>query len=170
MDLLAVKNSSGVKNKVLVQKLKPVDLDAAVDLFEQYYAEAVEVLPDMRDEYDEGSMIETIRTYASHYQHCWYLGFVDSTRPIALCAGSLTPTPWNENILNANIDMIYIVPEHRSMDNFKTLVDYFNAWAAQFGARKITAGDIGINPDRTEKVYKHLGFEPACFLTRAVEI
>lgn len=155
---------------MIIERLKPVDFDATIDLFDQYYAEAVESIPSMADDYDEESIINFVRTYASHWQHSWSLAFAGSTRPVGFVAGTVINEPWNETILNANIDMIYLDPEHRSMDNFKALVDHFTNWARSAGARRITAGDIGINPERTEKIYRHLGFEPACFLVKAIEL
>ena len=155
---------------MIIQRLKPIDFDATIDLFDQYYAEAVESIPSMEDDYDSESIINFVRTYASHWHHAWFVAFETSTRPIGFVAGTIVNEPWNETIVNANIDMIYLDPEHRSMDNFRRLVDHFTSWASSVGARRITAGDIGINPERTEKIYKHLGFEPACFLVKAVEL
>lgn len=155
---------------MIIERLKPIDFDATIDLFDQYYAEAVESIPSMADEYDEESLINFVRTYASHWQHSWFVAFAGSTRPVGFVAGTLINEAWNEKILNANIDMIYLHPEHRSMENFKQLVDHFTNWATSAGARRISAGDIGINPERTEKLYRHLGFEPACFLVKAIEL
>ena len=154
---------------MIVEKLKPVDFDAVIDLFDQYYAEAVTSIPTMEQDYDAESVINFVRTYASHWQHAWFVAFEYSSRPCGFVAGSLINEPWNENITNANIDMIYLAPEQRNMDNFRRLVDHFTTWATTAGARRITAGDIGINPERTEKIYQHLGFEPACFLVKAIE-
>jgi len=66
--------------------------------------------------------------------------------------------------------MIFLEDLHHNMDNFSTLVEYFTNWAAAIGAKKITAGDIGINPARTKKIYEHLGYQPACFLVKDIEL
>jgi len=55
------------------------------------------------------------------------------------------------------------------MDNFKMLLKNVEEWARMFGAQKITGGDIGINPERTKKVYNHLGFDESCFMSKELE-
>lgn len=155
---------------MIIQKLKPVDFDSVIELFDQYYQEAVESIPEMADDYDEESIINFVRTYASHWHHSWFVAFEHSSRPVGFVAGTIVNEPWNESIVNANIDMIYMLPDHRSMTNFKELVDHFTSWAAAAGCRRITAGDIGINPERTRKIYEHLGFNQACFLVKDIEL
>lgn len=142
---------------MIVRQMQPSEIDITVNLFGYYRDEAIQTLPYIADEYDENSVIETIRLYSSHYEYCWFNAY-EAQRPVGLIAGCMTGTPWNKNILNAHIDMIYMLESHRSLDNLNQLYSQFEAWAKVNGARKITAGDIGINPERTKKIYSHLGF------------
>jgi GNAT superfamily N-acetyltransferase len=154
---------------MIVRKMHPAEFDDTLVLLDQYFAEAAASLPEMADQWDEESMINFVKTYASQYQYVWLNAYVDN-RPVGLIAGCITTAPWNETVLTANIEMIFLEDLHRSMDNFATLVEYFTNWATSLGALKVTAGDIGINPDRTKKIYEHLGFEPACFLVKDIEL
>lgn len=154
---------------MIVKRLEPVDLDATVDLFEQYFEEAVVSIPSMKTEWDEESLINSIRNYGIQWAQCWFNAFEHTHNPVGFVAGSITAAPWNAQVLTANIELIYIHPDSRSMENFQTLVDYFTRWAVQAGCVRITAGDIGIDPARTNKIYQHLGFEPACLLVKDIE-
>lgn len=143
---------------VIVRKMLAQEIDVTVNLFGYYRDEAIKTLPQIEDEYDENSVISTIRLYSTHYEYCWFNAY-DGQRPVGLIAGCLTGTPWNKDLLNAHIDMIFLLESHRNMDNLRQLYNEFEAWAQLAGAKKITAGDIGINPDRTKKIYSQLGFE-----------
>jgi hypothetical protein len=50
------------------------------------------------------------------------------------------------------------------MDNFRELLTQFEGWAKTIKAQNITAGDIGINPERTQKLYEHFGFKPGVWM------
>jgi hypothetical protein len=50
------------------------------------------------------------------------------------------------------------------MDNFRELLNKAEEWARTVGATEITAGDIGINPERTQKLYSHFDFKPGVWM------
>lgn len=152
---------------MIVRKMQPAEIDITVNLFGYYRDEAVKTLPHIEQEYDENSVIETIRLYNSHYEYCWFNAY-EGQRPVGLIAGCITATPWNKNLLNAHIDMIFLIESHRNMDNFRSLYSEFEAWARSYDARKITAGDIGINPDRTRKIYSSLGFNESVWMIKEI--
>jgi plasmid maintenance system antidote protein VapI len=52
------------------------------------------------------------------------------------------------------------------MDNFRDLLQQFEAWARSIKAQNITAGDIGINPERTQRLYEHFGFKPGVWMNK----
>jgi len=52
------------------------------------------------------------------------------------------------------------------MDNFRSLLSKFEEWSRMIGARAITAGDIGINPERTKTLYEHFGFTPGVWMNK----
>jgi GNAT superfamily N-acetyltransferase len=143
--------------------MQPREFDMTVNLFGYYRDEAIQTMPKIADEYDENSVIDTIKTFASKWDHIW-LNAYDNTRPVGFIAGYASACPWNSNILDANIAFIYLLDSHKNMDNFRELLAQFEAWARTIKAQNITAGDIGINPERTEKLYEHFGFKPGVWM------
>jgi GNAT superfamily N-acetyltransferase len=143
--------------------MQPREFDMTVNLFGYYRDEAIQTMPKIADEYDENSVIDTIKTFASKWDHIW-LNAYDNTRPVGFIAGYASACPWNSNILDANIAFIYLLDSHKNMDNFRELLSQFEAWARTIKAQNITAGDIGINPERTQKLYEHFGFKPGVWM------
>jgi GNAT superfamily N-acetyltransferase len=137
----------------------PQEFDSTLTLFGYYRDEAIESLPKIADEYDENSVMESIRLYASNWDYCW-LNAYDNSRPVGFVAGYASACPWNKNIITANIAFIYLLESHRNMSNFKLLLDNFEGWARNVKATEVTGGDIGINPERTQKLYEHFNFKP----------
>jgi GNAT superfamily N-acetyltransferase len=143
---------------MIIRKMLPDEIDSTVLLTQRYFDEAAENIPNMADQYDENSVLETIKQYSSHYEYFWYNAY-EGLRPVGFIAGFATPILWNSKLLDAHIALIYLLDSHRSMANFKQLMDKFEEWAKTIGAGNITAGDIGINPERTEKLYEHFGYK-----------
>jgi GNAT superfamily N-acetyltransferase len=148
---------------MIVRKMLPQEFDITVNLFSYYRDEAIESMPQIAEEYDENSVIETIRTYASHWEYCWFNAY-DNSRPVGFIAGYASACPWNKNKISANIAFIYLLDSHKNMSNFKLLLDKFEEWARVIKASEITAGDIGINPERTRKLYEHFDFKPGVWM------
>jgi GNAT superfamily N-acetyltransferase len=143
--------------------MQPREFDMTVNLFGYYRDEAIQTMPKIADEYDENSVIDTIKTFASKWDHIW-LNAYDNQRPVGFIAGYASACPWNSNILDANIAFIYLLDSHRTMDHFRELMTGFEGWARTIKAQNITAGDIGINPERTQKLYEHFGFKPGVWM------
>lgn len=148
---------------MIVRKMQTHEFDVTVNLFGYYRDEAVESLPEIADEYDENSVIETIRMFASNWNYCWF-NVYDGQRPVGFIAGYISACPWNSKLLDANIAFIYLLDSHKNMANFAELLKKFEEWSRLVGARSMTAGDIGINPERTTKLYEHFGFKPGVWL------
>lgn len=145
--------------------MQPVEFDPTVNLFVRYFDQAAETLPKLIKEYDENSVIETIRHYASHWDHCWFNAY-DNTRPVGFIAGYASECPWNKSIIDANIAFVYLIDSHRNLENFNTLLKKFEEWSRVINAQNITGGDIGINPERMEKLYTHHGFKPLLMMSK----
>ena len=143
--------------------MQPIEFDSTVNLFGYYRDEAIETMPIIESQYDENSVIDTIRTFAAKWDHCWFNAY-DNNRPVGFIAGYASETPWNKSIIDANIAFIFLLESHRTMDNFRLLLNQFEHWAKTINARSITAGDIGINPERTQKLYEHFGFKPGVWM------
>lgn len=143
---------------MIVRKMNPAEFESTMILFGYYRDEAILALPKIEEEYDENSVIDTIRTYSSNIDYCWFNAY-DNSRPVGFIAGYASACPWNKKIIDANIAFIYLLDSHRTMDNFRELMTRFEEWAKTIEASNITAGDIGINPERTQKLYEHFGFK-----------
>lgn len=150
---------------MIVRKMQPQEFDATITCFQYYRDEAIEAIPKIGLEYDENSVIETIRYYASHYDHCWFNAY-EGSRVVGFVAGYASETPWNKNIIDANIAFIYLLDSHKNMDNFRELLTKFEEWSRMIGARSITGGDIGINPQRMQRLYEHFEFKPLLMMTK----
>jgi GNAT superfamily N-acetyltransferase len=148
---------------MIVRQMQPREFDMTVNLFGYYRDEAIQTMPKIADEYDENSVIDTIKTFASKWDHIWFNAY-DNQRPVGFIAGYASACPWNSNILDANIAFIYLLDSHKNMDNFRELLTGFEGWARTIKAQNITAGDIGINPERTQKLYEHFGFKPGVWM------
>ena len=141
------------------------EFDATVICFNYYRDRAIESIPQIAEEYDENSVIKTIKARASRAEHCWF-NIYDGQRIVGFIAGTLIPQPWNHEILSANIDFIFLLDSHRNMDNFRLLMKKFEEWARHRGATSITGGDIGIDIDRTRTLFEHLGFTPMLLMNK----
>jgi len=150
---------------MIVRKLVPHEFDVTVNLFNYYFDEAVTVIPSMAEEFDQNSISETIKHYATHYDYCWF-NSLDNSRPVGFIAGYATECPWNNSIITANIAFVYLLESHRNIDNFRLLLSEFEQWARLIKATRITGGDIGINAERMEKLYSHFGFKKALFMIK----
>lgn len=146
---------------MIIRKMHPQELAVTVNLC-RYYADEAKI-PD--SEYDEDAVIETIRNYTIEPSQVWYNCY-DGTRPVGLIAGGMTKMPWTNEHFIGHIDLVYLLDSHRNLDNFRRLVSEFEAWARQMGCRSVTAGDIGINLERTETLYTHLGYKRGLWVSK----
>jgi GNAT superfamily N-acetyltransferase len=153
---------------MIVRKMHPSEFDVTLNLFHYYRDEAIETVPEIEEEYDENSVIETIRLFTVNVNYCWF-NLYDNQRPVGFIAGMASERLWNANIIDAHIAFVYILESHRSMDNFRFLMKKFEEWSREIGARRMTGGDIGINPERTKKLYEHFGFTPGVWLGKEIE-
>lgn len=146
---------------MLVRSIETNEVDATMILCEYYREEAG--IPD--EEYDHDSVLQTIKHRSIHPEYCW-LNLYQGQRPVGFISGCLTQAPWNSKILYGHIELVFVVEQYRSLDNFNLLVDNFTQWASKFQVREITAGDIGINFARTKKLYEHIGFREGLWMTK----
>jgi GNAT superfamily N-acetyltransferase len=153
------------KNRMIARNMAPHEIDVTYNLFRQYCLEAAEVKPELDEQWDKTSVIETIRSRNIHPEYVW-INLLEGTRPVGFISGAVTQCPWNHDIYYAHIELIFVLESHRNSSNFKMLTDEFEQWARGMEATVITAGDIGIAPERTKKIYESIGFESGCFLTK----
>jgi GNAT superfamily N-acetyltransferase len=153
---------------MIVRKMRPEEIDVTVNLFRYYAAEAGESDPELGAEFDSDSVIDSIRQRNIHPEYVWFNAY-DNGRPVGFISACITQAPWNQEIFYAHIELIFMLQSHRNMDNFKRLVEQVEEWARMHNAQKLTAGDIGINVDRTKKIYSHLGFSEGCWMDKELE-
>lgn len=148
---------------MIVRSIQPHEIDVTVNLCNYYKDEAG--ITD--EEYDQNAVIDTIRTHTIHPEYIW-LNAYEGQRPIGLIAGCITKAPWSNQIIYGHIELVFLIESHRNMDNFRELVSKFTEWAKTNKAVKITAGDIGINIERSKKIYEHLGFEQGLWMSKEI--
>ena len=146
----------------------PQEFDITVNLFGYYRDEAIETMPKIADEYDENSVINTIRNYASKWDCCWFNAY-EGQRPVGFIAGYASECPWNSNIVYANIAFVYLLDSHRNLENFRHLMNKFEEWAKVINAQKITGGDIGIDCERMRKLYEHFEFKEMLLMVKELD-
>ena len=148
---------------MIVRKMLPNEMDITINLC-RYYADEAKI---PEEDYDEDHVLETIRHYSSHYEYCW-LNAYEGQRPVGLVAGYVCKAPWGP-VYHAHCELIFLLESHRSMANVKDLLKGFEEWARIAGAREITAGDIGINPERTRKLLEHLDFREGLWMSKELD-
>lgn len=152
---------------MIARKMAPNEIDVTINLCRYYYQEAVEAKPDLADTWDDNSLIDGIRQFNIDYNYTW-INLYDGQRPVGFIAGYVTKHIYTTK-LQTHIQYIYIMPSHRSMDNFRSLMKAFEEWTRAVGAEAITAGDIGVDPERTEQIYQYLGFERELMMIKELE-
>lgn len=150
---------------MIVRRMLPHEFDATVICFNYYRDEAIEAIPRIAEEYDENSMIETIRLYATNYEYIWFNAY-EGQRVVGFIAGYITANPWNKALVTANVAFVFLHENNRNLENFKMLLNQFTEWARTCRATEITAGDIGIDIERRQKLYEHFGFKPILMMTK----
>jgi hypothetical protein len=150
---------------MIIRPMQPQEFDNTIICFQYYRDEAIESLPRIADEYDENSVMKTIKNFATKLDHCWFNAY-EGTRVVGFIAGYASECPWNSEIIDANIAFIYMLDSHKNLNNFRELMVKFEEWARIIKAQNITGGDIGINPERTQKLYEHFGFKPGVWMNK----
>ena len=56
------------------------------------------------------------------------------------------------------------------MQSFKQLINQVEEWGAIFDVQKITAGDIGIDVERSRKLYESIGFSEALWMYKDIKL
>ena len=153
---------------MIVRKMRPEEIDVTINLCKYYANEASELLPEIGEQFDTNSVINLIRGRTIDDSFFWFNAY-EGQRPIGFVSGTMTTPQWNENIVYAHIDLIYVLKEHRNMQTFKQLVQSVEEWGAQFDVKKITAGDIGIDVERSRKLYESIGFRDALWMYKDIE-
>ena len=149
---------------MIIRKMRPEELDLSVNVARMYSQEAKD---EITEQFDTNSVIGTIRSRTIEDSSFW-LNAMEGGSVVGFVSGCLTSAQWNDNILYAHIDLIYLKESKRNMNNFRQMLDSVEEWGAQFNVEKITAGDIGVDPERSEKLYEALGFDKAVWMTKDV--
>lgn len=152
---------------MIVRKMQHHEFDSTMICFNYYRDQAIEAIPRIAEEYDENSMIETVRLYATNYEYIW-LNAYEGQRVVGFISGYLSSNPWNKQLVTANIAFVFLLESHRTLENFRQLMTTFEAWARTCNCTEITAGDIGIDIERRQKLYEHFGFKPILMMIKDV--
>lgn len=146
---------------MIVRKPRADEIDNILIVMEYYRDEAN--LPD--GEYDSDAMLETVRDYMIHVDQCWF-NLYEGSRIVGIVGGYVSEIPWSRRLMS-HIQFLYTLPSHRNLTNARQLVDKFTEWSRELGAVKISAGDIGIDTERTRAFYQQVGFQDTgCWLSK----
>lgn len=152
---------------MIVRTMLPQEIDVTINLVNYYTDEAAQAIPGLAEQYDTNSIINTVRKYSISPNYVWF-NLYEGQRPVGFIAGYLGQQPWNENLFLGHISLIYVLPSHRSLPVFRQLIDKFTEWAKENNCVKITAGDIGIDEERTRAIYEHIGFKPLLLMAKEI--
>jgi hypothetical protein len=150
-----------------IRKIHPGEIDDIFVLFHQHTQEAIQSMPELADEIDDGALLNTLRSWSIQHHMCFLVAF-EGQRPIGYVAGGVAAQPWSKK-LYAQIVLIFLTENSRGMENFKALVDKFEEWAKSVNAIRIVAGDIGVNIDRTRKIFTYLNFTEGLSVKREIK-
>jgi GNAT superfamily N-acetyltransferase len=147
---------------MIVRSMLPQEIDATVILCGYYAQEA-----NIGEDYDENAVMETIRQHSIHNEYFWFNAY-EGQRPVGLVAGAITQAPWSKTQFHVHIELIFLLESHRTFSNFKLLLDKVEEFARSVKATKITAGDIGIDIERTKKLYNHFDFKEGLWMSKEI--
>lgn len=149
-----------------IRKIHPGEVDDLISIIHQYAEEAAEQMPEIAGEISDNIIVENIRAWSIQHTHNLLVAF-DNTRPVGFVAGFITQMPWGSTF-QASIQFLYLTESHRNMDNFRSLLEAFEDWARSRKATKVFAGDIGIDVERSRKVYGYVGYTEGLFVTKGL--
>jgi GNAT superfamily N-acetyltransferase len=149
-----------------IRKIHPGEIDDLLSIIHQYVEEAAETMPEIAGEISDQVIVENIRKWSIQHTHNLLVAF-DGYRPVGFIAGFLVQMPWGSS-LQANINFIFLSETYRNMDNFRNLLRSFEDWARQAGATKIFSGDIGIDIERSKKLYAYLDFKEGLYVFKDI--
>lgn len=152
---------------MIVRRMRPDEIDITVNLCRYYHQEAAEAIPELAEQWDTNSVIKTIRQRSINPALVW-LNMYEGSRPVGFISGSFNTAPWNDGIVISAIDMFYILPSHRNIENFRDLYKNYEEYARMVNTTKVFVSDMGVNPDRTNKLYEHFGFERTTSLIKDI--
>jgi hypothetical protein len=152
---------------MIIRNIHPGEIDSLLNIIHQYADEAAESMPEIANEIEDSVIVENIRSWSIQHTHTLLVAF-EGERPVGFIAGALTQLPWSKNI-QANVIFIFMTETHRSMDNFKALLNSFESWARQAKAVRICSGDIGIDIERSRKLYTYLNFDEGLYVKRTIK-
>lgn len=139
---------------MIIRKMLPEEIEHIVILF-NYYRDEVGISDET---YDEQRVVQTIKNYTLNWQLHFKVAF-EGQRPIGIIGGFASEDPV-ERETSAAIQFCYLLPAYASLSNYRQLVEDFEAWAREGGAKTIKVLDIGYKPNRLQDMFDTLGYNP----------
>jgi GNAT superfamily N-acetyltransferase len=154
----------GQNFKMIIRKMLPEEIESVVTLFGYYREETL--IPD--ETYDEQRLVQTIKNYTINWQLHFKIAF-DGQRPVGVIGGFSSEDPV-EKENSAAIQFCYLIPSHASRGNYRQLVEDFEDWAQQVGAKNIKVLDIGYKPNRLADLFDSMEYNPVALNIMSKEI
>lgn len=149
---------------MLVRDMETNELDVVINLF-NYYKDDVRIND---DNWNSDNLLKTIKEYCIR-PHLYFKVAFQATRPVGVIGGFVA-NDIVESETTGTIQFLFLLPEYRTQEYYKTLVGGFEEWARDCGATKLRAIDIGYNLDRLNEVYDLLGYSPVRFSLMTKEL
>lgn len=149
---------------MIIREIHPGEIDNLLDICQMYADEASQTMPDVNEEFDAGVVIDNIRNWSIQHNYKLLVAF-EGHDIVGFIGGAIIQLPYTRRH-QANISYIFLKESNRTMDNFRSLLTAFEKWARQFQVSKIISGDIGIDIDRSRKLYNYLGFTEGLFVSK----
>lgn len=138
------------------------EFDSTMILMDYFKQDLEEKAPHTAHKWDENSVIKSVRHIQSHANAQWF-NLYEGQRPVGFISGSFTTCPFNHDLINANIDLCYVIPSHRSYEAVRLLVEKLEEWASTHRVNEITITDTGIAGE-LQDYYTNMGYTTATWM------
>lgn len=138
---------------MIIRQLRPNDISNTVILM-NYYRDDAGIAD---EDWDVGKIVQNLKQYAIGGDHACLLA-MEGDRVVGGIFGSIRQEFYNSKTA-AIIHFIFLIPTHRTEDNYFQLYDQFKLWSDRFEVEKILLTDLMDNNTNLVEVGNVLGFE-----------
>jgi hypothetical protein len=141
---------------MLVRPLRPGDMELAMILM-GYYQDELE----LNEVWDSDCAVSGVKHFASHSDCCCLIA-VEGSRVVGILLGNAKQEFYNKNLATA-IQLLYLLPSHRTDENYQQLYGEFVNWSVKVNSKKIMLMDISDQTQRLHDIADVLGLDSQLF-------
>ena len=138
---------------MIIRQLRPNDISNTVILM-NYYRDDANIAD---EDWDVSKIVQNLKQYAIGGDHACLLA-MEGDRVVGGIFGSVKQEFYNSKTA-AIIHFIFLIPTHRTENNYFQLYDEFKSWADRFAVEKILLTDLISNNKNLNEVADLLGFD-----------